>query len=136
MGARFLINSNAIIKLLAGRLPPATSTWLDEAVARRLVAYSVINRIEVLSWPAASPADMQAATDWLAANQGLPLSKPVAATTINLRRSYQRKLPDAVIAATALIHQLPVITRDGAGFRAITGLAVLDPHDPALLPTL
>lgn len=136
MGARFLIDSNAIIELLAGRLPAATSAWLDEAVARQLIAYSVINRIEVLSWPDASPADMAAATEWLAANQELPLSKPVAAATINLRRSYRRKLPDAIIAATALVHQLPVITRNLSDFKAIAGLVVLDPHDPATLPAL
>ena len=136
MGARFLVDSNAIIELLAGQLPPATNAWPNDAVARRLVAYSVINRIEVLSWPEANLADMQAATEWLAANQELPLSNLVAVSTINLRRSYRRKLPDAVIAATALVHQLPVITRDGAGFRAIAGLVVFDPHDPAALPAL
>ncbi len=79
---------------------------------------------------------MQVANEWLAANQELPLSKPIAAATINLRRTYRRKLPDAVIAATGLIHQLPVITRDAAGFRSIAGLTVLDPHDSAALPSL
>jgi len=44
------------------------------------------------------------------------------------------KLPDAIIAATALVHNLPLLTRNVADFQAITTLVVLNPHDSAQLP--
>ncbi|MBC7448068.1 MAG: hypothetical protein H7330_08420 [Hymenobacteraceae bacterium] len=61
----------------------------------------------------------------------------VVQETIRLRRLHRRKRPDAIIiAATALVHRLTLITRNVADFRAIAGLTVLDPHDAASLPTL
>jgi predicted nucleic acid-binding protein len=41
--------------------------------------------------------------------------------TINLRASYKIKLPDAVIAATAIYFDLPLFTMD-KGFEKITDL--------------
>ena len=64
---------------------------------------------------------------------GLP--EDIVLETIRLRRSHRCKLPDAIIAATALVHGLALVTRDG-GFRTITGLPLIDPHDPASLPTI
>ncbi len=136
MGLQFLIDTNTIIELLAGRLPTPTGIWLDEAAARGLVAYSVINRIEVLSWPAADAVEFRTTTEWLAATHQLLLSEPVVTATINLRRSYRRKLPDAIIAATALVHGLAIVTRNLSDFKSISGLTVVDPHDAAALPPL
>jgi predicted nucleic acid-binding protein len=43
-------------------------------------------------------------------------------------------LPDAIIAATTLVHGLPLITRNVADFQGIVGLVVINPHDVAQLP--
>jgi len=43
------------------------------------------------------------------------------------------KLPDAIIAATALVHGLPLLTRNTTDFSALPGLTLLNPHDPAQL---
>jgi len=37
------------------------------------------------------------------------------------------KLPDAVIAATALVHGLELISRNESDFKKIPGLAVVNP---------
>ena len=39
------------------------------------------------------------------------------------------KLPDAIIAATAINHNLILITRNVADFKKITRLKVLNPYD-------
>ena len=44
------------------------------------------------------------------------------------------KLPDAIIAATALAHGLPLLTRNVSDFQALAGLAVLNLHEAAPLP--
>ncbi|MCG9880958.1 MAG: PIN domain-containing protein [Bacteroidia bacterium] len=47
--------------------------------------------------------------------------------TISLKKDYQIKLPDAIIAATAIIYSIPLITAD-KGFKPIKNLdlVVLD----------
>jgi len=50
-----------------------------------------------------------------------------------LRQQHRIKLPDAIIAATALAYNLPLITRNTANFQAVSGLLVINPHDAAQL---
>lgn len=45
-------------------------------------------------------------------------------TTIALRRKYRLKLPDAIIASTALIYDIPLVTAD-KGFSRITELDLI-----------
>ena len=133
MGAGYLADSNALIDLVLDRLPAASAAWLDGQLAAQQVAISVITRIELLTktQPAAEYATMQALVRSV---QVLPLDEPVIRQTIALRQQHRVKLPDAIIAATALAHGLPLLTRNAADFRRVAALALLDPHDPARLP--
>ncbi|MEO7312705.1 MAG: PIN domain-containing protein [Chitinophagaceae bacterium] len=57
----------------------------------------------------------------------LTLSDDVVLQTIDLRKTLRIKTPDAIIAATALVHGLTLLTHDG-GFNKVPGLVVVDPH--------
>ncbi|HAL83190.1 MAG TPA: hypothetical protein DCO83_13965 [Mucilaginibacter sp.] len=48
--------------------------------------------------------------------------------TIELRKKYKIKLPDALIAATALHYRLILITRNISDFNKIAGLKIINPH--------
>ena len=52
----------------------------------------------------------------------------IVAQTIALRVQHRIKTPDAIIAATALVYDLELITRNLSDFRAIQGLKLVDPH--------
>ena len=52
----------------------------------------------------------------------------VALKTIELRLNYKIKLPDALIAATAIYYGLILITRNISDFNKITGLQIVNPH--------
>ncbi len=45
---------------------------------------------------------------------------------IRLRRLYRLKSPDAIIAATALLRQTGIVTRNISDFQNVSGLSVLD----------
>ena len=58
-----------------------------------------------------------------------PLNDEVTAKTIHLRRTYKKlKLGDAIIAATALVYNLALVTRNTNDFKNIQGLDVVDPY--------
>lgn len=58
----------------------------------------------------------------------LELAEPVVNQTIALRNQHKIKLPDAIIAATALVHGFELVSRNTSDFKNITGLTVIDPH--------
>lgn len=133
MGADFLADTNLVIDFLNKKLPPASIAWLEQLVANQQLALSVVVRIELLSWNG-PPAEMQLLKSFIAANEVLPLDEPVIRQTILLRQQHRVKLPDAIIAATALAHGLPLLTRNATDFRRVADLVIIDPHDPAQLP--
>ncbi|MEK7257684.1 MAG: PIN domain-containing protein [Bacteroidota bacterium] len=50
---------------------------------------------------------------------------------MEIRRQFKSiKLPDAIIAATALTHQLTLLTRNVSDFSKIPGLTVVNPFIP------
>ncbi len=58
----------------------------------------------------------------------LPLDDDIATRAIALRQQKSMKLGDAVIAATALEYAVPLITRNEADFKHISGLILINPH--------
>ena len=57
------------------------------------------------------------------------LTEPIINRAIELRKSYKTKLPDAIIAATALVNDFTLVTRNVKDFDKIKGLAVINPHN-------
>ena len=133
MGTRYLADTNTIIDLVVGRLPTASISWLEQQLEQQAVAISVTTRIELLTKtePASEYATMQA---FVQSVPVLPLDEATTQQIIRLRQQHRVKLPDAIIAATALAHGLPLLTRNTSDFQALPGLAVFNPHQAAPLP--
>jgi predicted nucleic acid-binding protein len=128
MGTKYLIDSNAAIEFLGGKLPPTASNWLQKMMEQELHHLSVINQIELLGFDA-SNEEMQILEDFVNSSIVLPLSDGVVQKTIELRKQFKIKLPDAIIAATALAYHLILITRNTADFKNISGLTCINAHE-------
>jgi predicted nucleic acid-binding protein len=63
--------------------------------------------------------------------QELPVDNGSIDRAITLRSSLKIKTVDAIIAATALTMDLPLITRNSRDFQAIAGLTLIDPFQPS-----
>lgn len=50
--------------------------------------------------------------------------------TVKIRRNHKIKLPDAIIAATAITKGMTLITRNAKDFTPITNLHVINPFEP------
>jgi hypothetical protein len=60
---------------------------------------------------------------------GYPLDDEVVERAIALRQEKKMGLADALIAATALEYDLPLVTRNRDDFKHIEGLQIINPFD-------
>ncbi|MDR2561429.1 MAG: type II toxin-antitoxin system VapC family toxin [Holophagales bacterium] len=109
MNGRFVFDTNAIVYYLQGR-----NEWveyIDNApMAER--AASVITRIELLSYPEISPAEEESISRFLGDLVVVPLNKKVEDIATAIRRTVRMKLPDAIVAATAISMEATLISGD------------------------
>jgi predicted nucleic acid-binding protein len=68
--------------------------------------------MELLSYSAITPNEIQTIGSFLNRMTYLAITPDIENETIEFRRTHKTKLPDAIIAATALHHQLELLTMD------------------------
>ncbi|MEI6414036.1 MAG: PIN domain-containing protein [Pseudomonadota bacterium] len=110
-GTKFLLDTNVIIGLLKGH---AASIALAEEAGLILgkAAVSQITRIELLGYPRLTVDEERDIRDFLNACEVCLLDESVEAETIRLRKIGVFKLPDAIIAATAIAKVMHLLTLD------------------------
>jgi predicted nucleic acid-binding protein len=94
-------------------------------------AVSQATRIEVLGWHKLILQDKTDLEIFLAAGVVLSISDAIADRAIELRQARKFSLGDALIAATALEHNLDLITRNADDFKHVPGLNWSNPFDQA-----
>lgn len=124
MGKEYLIDTNSVIDYLDNKLP-AKANELIEGNASRI---SVITRIELLSWPGATDSQTKILLSFIDESEVFHLEEQVILKTIEIRKKFKVKLPDAIIAATALINHFSLVTRNTNDFDKIEQLEVINPH--------
>ena len=110
-GPRFLLDTNVVIGLVNGPGAARNLVDLNEAPPD-VCAVSQISGIELLSFPALSADEEARINVLLTAVTVIVLDDRIERETIALRRRIRMKLPDAVIAATARVHGLKLLTLD------------------------
>jgi predicted nucleic acid-binding protein len=117
-----LLDSNVLIYAANGN--PES---LREFVCSSGNAVASITGIEVYGF-AGLKHEEKAALDTLFAFLDVhSLDELVIAKAIQLRQIRRMGLADAIIAATALVHAMPLVTRNADDFKDIKGLEVIDP---------
>lgn len=120
-----LFDTNIFIYHFNGQLNAPGTDLLSQGL-QGFGAYSIISKIELLGFEQSETAEMQA-RQLLSRLIELPLTTEVAESTVILRQRYRIKIPDAIIAATALEHSLALVTRNQSDFAKIDGLNLTNP---------
>jgi predicted nucleic acid-binding protein len=103
---------------------------------RRLIAetsptVSSISYVEVLGYHRLSELERRYFGTFFGEARVLPLSQPVLDEAVRLRQWRKMKLGDALVAGTALVHKLQLVTRNTDDFSWIGGLKVVNPFQGA-----
>lgn len=101
-----LLDSNIIVHVLQGHRS------LAEQLEGKHLLVSSITRIELYSWPGSSKERDTWLDAFFAECEVVELDRSVQDRTIGLRKKFKLTLADAIIAATALHKDVPLLTAD------------------------
>jgi predicted nucleic acid-binding protein len=124
---QYLIDTNAVIDYLGNKLPVSGLNFMN-GVIDEIPKVSVVTKIELLGFNAPNEHYI---TLFNFINDAivLDLTGDVVDECIEIRKKKKIKLPDAIIAATALVHNLILISHNLSDFNTIGELQVIDPHN-------
>lgn len=129
MGIKYLWDSNTAIYYLQQQFPKSAEKFIDDTLRESGPAISVITEIELLCWKTPTEEDSKVLHDFITNTLIFELETQIKLKTAELRKAHKIKLPDAVIAATALVHDLALITRNTNDFKSIKELRLINPYD-------
>jgi predicted nucleic acid-binding protein len=104
-GINFLADTNFIIHLNQGN--PLIEPFLDYNFG-----VSFVSEIELLGAFSISKSKKNQLAEILKDCVILEMDTQIKEACITLRQQYKIKIPDAIIASTAIIHKIPLITSD------------------------
>lgn len=122
----YLLDTNTIIYYLQAALPEKAMQQLHTIVDEQPLI-SVITKIELLGFNKATAEEQTITETFINAALLFHLDDAVINQTIALRKQHRIKLPDAIIAATAIVYDLTLITRNTNDFDKIQELKCFDP---------
>ncbi|MBD3749263.1 MAG: type II toxin-antitoxin system VapC family toxin [Sphingobacteriales bacterium] len=114
-GNNIVIDTSLIINLFNGL------NGIEQLIKDRNLFVSIITEIEILSFPQLNPQDKKILKKFLSECYIIDIDTNIKDLTIDIRSKHKTKLPDAVIAATAIYFDIPLFTM-GKGFEKINGL--------------
>ena len=115
-GDKFLIDTNILLYL--------TGKKIDiRDLPKGKFYISFVTELEILSYPSLLPEEEKKLKRLLSEIPIIDANKEIKERTIEFRRKYNLKLPDAIIAATAFILGATLITND-RGFSIIKEIQI------------
>lgn len=126
MGMNMLVDSNVIIDYVSNRIPEKSAKQLDIYFNSNF-SVSIISKIEVLGFNTLD-YELEQLESFIQLSSIVYIDEAVADKTIEIRRMKRIKLPDAIIAATALVQNCILLSHNTTDFNKIEGLQVLDPY--------
>lgn len=125
MGKKYLIDTNAVIDFCNGKMLENGRNLLLGINPE----ISIVTNIELFATKNISLQEYELLERFVAFSTVHDVNKGLIEKTINIRQNYKIKLPDALIAATALANNLTLISRNTKDFEGIEDLSFINPYD-------
>ena len=124
---RYLIDNNVVSNYFLGVFSGKSMRFLADVI-NNVPCFSVITKIEALSWRSSNVAKEDIVRRFVNSSEIIALSDTIVEKCIEIRRSRKIKTPDAIIAATAIDNNFTLLTSD-SDFNHIPSLKVINPFD-------
>ncbi len=122
-----LIDTNVFVDHLRGH-KPATEFFASLA-AKDDAIFSAITEAELIAGKECSDSNKRGLLlHFLHRWDKIPVSNQIALVAGDISRNYGLEVPDAIIAATALVNKAKVVTRNVKDFKQISGLEISVPY--------
>lgn len=127
MSGKLLLDTNVVIGFLLEKEPLVE--FLKNH-ANDVLYVSVVTKMELLSFHGISDEDEHAFLSFLSCATLVPLSEEVQTVTILFRRATRKKLPDSMVAASAIALGATLVTSDRElAATNFPGLKTMNPDD-------
>jgi predicted nucleic acid-binding protein len=122
----YLLDTNTVIDFCNSKLPLNAKNFLISIEP----IISVISNIEMFASSKIPEREIKTLQEFIEiATIYDKIDAKIIAKSIEIRQKYKIKLPDAIIAGTALANNLTLITRNISDFGDIEGLSIINPYD-------
>jgi predicted nucleic acid-binding protein len=122
----YLLDTNVVINFLDASLPKSSMQFLGRVIDEKCNV-SIITKMEALGYRFKAAEEQTLMEGFFDGSSVFAIDNDIVDQTISLRRNTRIDLPDAIIAATAIVKNLTLVTRNTKDFKQIPGLQLLDP---------
>ena len=121
----YLIDTNILIYHTEGS--QVTIDLLSNLITEHCFNISILTKIEFLGWDKHTPEGFKKCKELIEPANIYFLDEEIANKAIELKTKRKIKLADAVIAATALLNNLILATRNVDDFKGVKELQIINP---------
>ena len=108
-GIKKLLDTNIILGIIKGNPDAAIKL---QGINLKACAYSSVTRMELLGFPDITSDEIKIISLLLEQMSQLSIERAIEDKTIQLKQQHRIKLPDAIILATAMQHNIELLTLD------------------------
>jgi len=128
MEQNFLIDTSAVIKYLDNLFPPEALIFMD-ALVDDDCKVSFITKIELLVWNPTNPNDIKIREEFLMGSEVHHINDEIIIQAVKIWKETKIKLPDAIIAATAMANNFVLLSDNDDDFNKVKplGLKYMNP---------
>jgi len=123
MGEKYLIDTDAVIWYLNNSYAQPATSFLDEVLDEES-SISFITRIELLVWDFSSQEYAAVFENFVRDSAVLGINEDIIQSAITVRKNAKIKLPDALIAATAIVNNYTLISNNEKDFSKVVSLEI------------
>ena len=122
-----LFDTNILIYFFNGSLSESIKRDVSELL-RQSFNISVISKMEFLGFHGFKPEHKMEATKFLSFAEVVLLEDEIVDSVIEMKQTHNIKLPDAIIAATAITKNLHLVTRNVNDFKNVD-VSLINPFE-------